>query len=109
MKEIRNNQDFQNILDQGKPVMLDFYADWCGPCVALMPRVEKLADEYQDDIIIAKVNVDKNRELSAQFGVRSIPALFFLRDSKVVDQVLGLQSQSALVNKLEALKAPVNA
>jgi thioredoxin len=109
MKEILNKQDFENILKEGKPVMLDFYADWCGPCQALLPRVEKLADQYQDDVIIAKVNVDKNRELSAHFGVRSIPALFFIRDNKVVDQALGLQSQSALVNKIEALKVPVNA
>ena len=61
MKEILNKQDFENILKEGKPVMLDFYADWCGPCQALLPRVEKLADQYQDDVIIAKVNVDKNR------------------------------------------------
>ena len=82
MKEIRDFQAFEEIKNQDKPVVLDFYADWCGPCQAMLPTVEALADEYADDAVIAKVNVDHFRDLAVQFGVRSIPAIFVRTTSK---------------------------
>ena len=63
--------------------VIKFYANWCGPCRALTPTLEKLGSKYSDDIHIVKVNVDKHQELAAQFGVRSIPALFFFQNKKV--------------------------
>ena len=92
MKEITNVADYKALTEQSKPVLLDFYADWCGPCQALLPVVEQLADEYKDDFIIRKVNVDKNPELTMQFGVRSIPALFFVQNGKVVENLVGYQA-----------------
>ena len=82
--------------------MLDFYADWCGPCQSLLPTIERLATEYEGKVEVRKVNVDQNQELAAQFQVRSIPALFFLKDSKIVDRVQGVVSESLLRTKLEA-------
>ena len=75
MKKVENNQDFEQLMSQENPVLLDFYADWCGPCQSLLPTVEKLSKEYEGKVEIQKVNVDENRELAVKFGVRSIPAL----------------------------------
>ena len=83
MNQIKNFEEFETVLNQGKPVLLDFYADWCGPCQGLLPIIEKLANKYEDEFIIQKVNVDQFRELSAKFKVRSIPALFVLKDGAV--------------------------
>ena len=73
MKSINDINEFYELTDQPKPILLDFYADWCGPGQTLMPTVEKISLECQDDIEVRKVNVDQNRELATKFGVRSIP------------------------------------
>jgi thioredoxin len=103
MKTIENNTDFNSLIAQNNPILLDFYADWCGPCRSLLPTVEKLAKDYEGKIEIQKVNVDQNSELAAKFGVRSIPALFFLKDKQVVDQSTGALPEGVLREKLEAL------
>lgn len=103
MKTIENNKDYETLLKQDKPILLDFYADWCGPCQSLLPTVEKLAGEYDGQIEIQKVNVDKNNELASKFGVRSIPALFFLKNGDVVETLNGAVPEAILREKLEAL------
>ncbi|GLU45364.1 thioredoxin [Allomuricauda sp. NBRC 101325] len=103
MKTVENNNDYEALIGQEKPILLDFYADWCGPCQALLPTVEKLSKEYEGSIEIQKVNVDKNQELASKFEVRSIPALFFIKDSEIVDRTVGVQSESVLREKLDAL------
>jgi len=103
MKTIENTTDYDNLVNQDKPILLDFYADWCGPCQALLPTVEKLSKEYEDTIEIQKVNVDQNSELAKQFEVRSIPALFFIKDAKIVDKLNGTIPENILREKLEAL------
>ena len=103
MKTIENNDDYNTLMEQNKPVLLDFYADWCGPCQTLLPTVEKLSKAYEGKIEIQKVNVDQNRELAAKYGVRSIPALFFIKDTEIVDRANGLQPESVLREKLDAL------
>ena len=102
MKEIKNFKEFESITNQNKPVLLDFYANWCGPCQALLPNLEKLADKYEDSFIIQKVNVDTFPELAQKFGVRSIPALFVLKDGKLEQSLVGYQSPEALENLIEA-------
>jgi thioredoxin len=104
MRTIKNVSDYNAIIESGKPVLLDFYADWCGPCQVLLPTVEKLADKHADDFIIAKVNVDDNPELAQQFGIRSIPALFFLENGDVRESLVGVQTETALEKKIQAYK-----
>jgi thioredoxin len=103
MKTIDNIEDYNALMEQNKPVLLDFYADWCGPCQTLLPTVDKLSKEFEGKVEIQKVNVDQNRELAAKFGVRSIPALFFLKNSEIVDRANGLQPESVLREKLQTL------
>ena len=101
MKEIKNVADFKSVIESGKPVLLDFYANWCGPCQALLPTVEKLAEAHADDFEIVKVNVDHNQELAQHFGVRSIPALFFVKDGEVKERLVGVQTESVLESKIQ--------
>jgi len=103
MRTINSNSAFNELVASGKPFVLDFYADWCGPCQRLLPTVEKLAAEYEEDVIIAKVNVDSQQELAAKFKVRSIPSIFFLTSNEVKDKVNGLVSEPVLRKKIEAL------
>jgi putative thioredoxin len=81
---------------QSVPVVIDFWAEWCGPCRMLGPVLEKLASEYNGKFLLAKVNVDTESELAAQFGVRSIPAVFAVRGGKAVDGFVGVQPESAI-------------
>ena len=103
MKTIENIEEYENLINQEKPILLDFYADWCGPCQSLLPTVEKLAKEYDGKIEIQKVNVDKNNELASKFGVRSIPSLFFMKNSEVVETINGAVPENVLREKLETL------
>ncbi len=104
MKEIENIQQFAELVKQNKPIILDFYADWCGPCQTLLPIVDDLAKE-NENFEIVKINVDNNQELASQFQVRSIPALFFIKDKTVVDRIQGLQPKSFLQSKINEIKA----
>ncbi len=107
MKEIKNVADFKSIIETGKPVLLDFYASWCGPCIALLPTVEKLAKIHADNFEIVKVNVDNNRELAQQFGVKSIPDLFFLKGGEVQEKLVGVQTESILESKIQQYSVTV--
>ena len=100
MREVNNISDYQNLINSNKPVLLDFYADWCGPCQTLLPIVEGLATKHDSDFIIAKVNVDNNRELAQKFAVRSIPALFFIENGEIKERLVGLQTTSDLDEKI---------
>ncbi|TQV66289.1 thioredoxin [Exilibacterium tricleocarpae] len=82
-------------------VMVDFWADWCAPCKSLMPVLEKLAGEYQDQLVLAKVNADEQQMLAAQFGVRSLPTVMLLKDGQPVDGFMGAQPESAVREMLE--------
>lgn len=103
MKAVKNLEDYKNLISQDKPILLDFYANWCGPCQALLPTVERLAKEYEGKIEIQKVNVDQNGELAEQFEVRSIPSLFFIKNNQIVDKVKGAISENVLREKLNLL------
>lgn len=101
MKAIKNIEEYNLTINQDKPVLLDFYADWCGPCQVLLPVVEKLAAKYEGDVIIKKVNVDQNPALAQQFKVRSIPALFIIKDKEIQERLVGLQSEHRLDKLLQ--------
>ena len=106
MKEITDIKAFEALVSQDKPILLDFYADWCGPCQTLLPTVEKLAEKYEKDFEIRKINVDKNPQLAQQFKVRSIPALFVVKDKKVEKSLIGLQSEHALEKVIQEFLIP---
>lgn len=86
-----------------KPILLDFYADWCNPCRMLSPIVEEIAAEYGDRAIVAKCNVEEAPETAAYFGVRSIPTVLFIKDGVIKAVEVGAQSKAVLTNNLERL------
>ena len=88
--------DWQGIETSAKPVFLDFWANWCGPCKMMMPTFEKLAEKYGDQITFAKVNVDELPDIANQFSVRSIPTLLLLQGGAVIEKVVGLRSEQEL-------------
>lgn len=83
--------------------MIDFWAEWCGPCKMMSPLIDSLVGEYSGKAEIGKVNVDENPGIAAQYGIRSIPTLIFFKDGKVVDQLIGVQPKPAIVSKLNSL------
>ena len=101
--EITNNK-LDELIASGKPVVIDFWAEWCGPCRMLTPIIEELAGEYENDVIIGKCNVDDNNEVSMKFGIRNIPTVIFLKGGEVVDKQVGACSKAALAEKIEKLK-----
>jgi thioredoxin 1 len=95
-----NDANFETTVNRGLPVLIDFYADWCGPCQAIAPVISELASEFEGRAVIAKVNVDEAPALAQRFGVRSIPTLVVLHDGKEVERIVGLATKRALAEKL---------
>ena len=101
MSVIKVNKDnFESVKNGEKPVLLDFYADWCGPCAMVAPIIDSIAEE-RGDIVVGKVNVDEETELAAQFGVMSIPTLVVLKNGKVVKQSVGAKPKEAILDMLK--------
>lgn len=91
----------KEVLTSGQPVLVDFWAEWCGPCKMIAPAIEELAKEYAGKIKIGKLDVDQNPKSATEYGVMSIPALIFFKDGKVMDQVVGAMNKPGLKKKIE--------
>lgn len=102
--EITDN-NFTDIINSDQPVLVDFWAEWCGPCKMIAPVVEELATEFDGKAVIGKVDVDSNPEVSAKFGIRSIPTLLVFKNGEVVDKQIGAVPKNVLSQKLEAQMA----
>jgi thioredoxin 1 len=96
----------QEVLQSGQPVLVDFWAVWCGPCKAIAPTVDALATKYAGQLKVTKVNVDQNAATPSRFGIRGIPALLFFKGGKVVDQIVGYVPQDVIEEKVQRLLVP---
>lgn len=93
----------QEVLSSDVPVLVDFWAVWCGPCKIIAPYVEQIAGEYQGKVKVGKLDVDNNPQVSMQYGIRSIPTLLIFRDGKIADQIIGAVPKQAITQKLDSM------
>lgn len=100
--EITDANFEQLVLKSDKPVMVDFWAEWCGPCRMVGPVVDELYKEYEGKAVVGKVNVDESKEIAARYGIRSIPTILFFKNGEVVDKSVGAVPKAALNDKLAA-------
>lgn len=101
--EITDANFEETVLKSDKPVLLDFWAEWCGPCRMVAPFVEEISKDFEGKAVVGKVDVDNNPGVAAKFGIRNIPTILFFKDGEIVDKQVGAVSKNALVAKLEAL------
>jgi thioredoxin 1 len=90
------------VLDKQGVAVVDFWAEWCGPCLMIGPVIEELANEYEGKVLVGKLNVDENPGISMKYGIRSIPTILVIKNGEVVDKLVGAASKQAFVNKIEA-------
>ena len=94
---------FKNLITKNKVVVVDFWAEWCGPCRMVGPIIEELANEYEGKAAIGKMNVDENDEVPVEYGIRNIPTILFFKNGVLADKQVGAASKSAFEEKLKAL------
>ncbi len=100
--ELNSNNFDPTINDSTKPVLVDFWAPWCGPCLTIAPIIEELADEMGDQVRIGKLNVDHHNAIAGDYNIRSIPTMLLFKEGSVVEQVIGLTSKNELRRKINA-------
>jgi thioredoxin 1 len=100
-KQFTDSNWEQDVLSSDKPVLVDFWAEWCGPCRMIGPLVEELAKEYDGKAVIGKLNVDENPGVASKYGIRSIPTLLVFKGGEVVDKIVGAVPKTMLAQKLD--------
>lgn len=96
------DSNFNEVISTDKPVLVDFWAEWCAPCRMVGPIVEELAEDYEGKAVVGKIDIDNNPNVAAQFGIRSIPTLLVFKGGQVVDKQVGAAPKAALSSKLDA-------
>jgi thioredoxin 1 len=97
------DETLDEVLKTDKPVVIDFWAEWCGPCRMVSPIIEQLAEEYKDKVIVGKVDVDENNEATTRYGIRNIPTVLFIKNGQVVDKIVGSADKRLFVDKINKL------
>ena len=100
--EITDSSFQEVVLQSDKPVLVDFWAPWCGPCRMLSPVIEQLHNEFEGKAVIGKVNVDDNQQIAVEYGIRSIPTLLFFKNGELVDRLTGVSPKEVIAEKLSA-------
>lgn len=103
MEKVITDSNFVETINTDKPVVIDFWATWCGPCRALAPVIEEIASAYDGKAIVGKCNVDENQELPMKFGIRNIPTLIFIKNGEMVDRMVGVSSKADIAKKIDSL------
>lgn len=103
MELTATKENFSDILKTDKPVLVDFWATWCGPCIALSPVIEEVAKEMEGKAVIVKCNVDDSSEIAAQYGIRNIPTLIYIKNGEMVDRTVGVVSKADIISRLEKM------
>ena len=98
------SENFETLKNGSLPLVMDFWATWCGPCRMIGPIISKLAEKYEGKITVGKCDVEENDELAAEFGIRNIPTILFFKNGEVVDKIVGAQSEAKLDEKFQALR-----
>ena len=93
----------QEVMKSEKPVLIDFYADWCGPCQMQTPILERVADALVNEAVIAKLNVDESQDIAIEYGVASIPTMIIFKDGKEVDRIVGLTPEDKIIERIKAV------
>ncbi|MCM1311749.1 MAG: thioredoxin [Bacteroides sp.] len=98
-----NDENYESVVAQGMPLMLDFWATWCGPCKKIGPDIEAIAAEYEGRAIVGKVNVEEADGLATKFGIRNVPTVLYIKNGEVVDKIVGATTKAKFEEKLQAI------
>ncbi len=97
------NENYENYKNGSLPLVIDFWATWCGPCRMVAPIIEELANEYEGKVTVGKCDVEEADDIAAEFGIRNIPTIVFMKDGKILDKIVGAASKSKIEEKIQAL------
>ena len=103
MEVVITSENFESLKNGDKPLVVDFWATWCGPCRMIGPIISKLAEKYDGQIVVGKCDVEDNDELAAEFGIRNIPTILFFKNGQIIDKVVGAQSEAKLDEKFQSI------
>ena len=103
MKQIATNENFAGIIASGEPVLVAFWASWCGPCRMISPYIDEIAEAYDGKATVVKCNVDDCEDIAVEFGIRNIPTLLFFKGGQVVDRLVGAVPKKQITDKLDAI------